>query len=57
MTKTYDMLNMGRSSIDLYSNDIGSPFVNINSFRPGIWGSPFSGTQIRFDDLAVVPQP
>ena len=25
--------------------------------RPGIWGSPFSGTQIRFDDLAVVPQP
>jgi hypothetical protein len=22
---TYDMLNMGRSSIDLYSNDVGTP--------------------------------
>ena len=23
--------------------------------RPGIWGSPFSGTPIRFDDLLIVP--
>ena len=23
--------------------------------RPGIWGSPFSGTPIRFDDLAIAP--
>lgn len=23
--------------------------------RPGVWGSPFSGTPIRFDDLAVTP--
>ncbi len=23
--------------------------------RPGIWGAPFSGTPIRFDDLAVTP--
>jgi hypothetical protein len=23
--------------------------------RPGIWGSPFSGTPIRFDDLMIVP--
>ena len=23
--------------------------------RPGIWGSPFSGTPIRFDDLVIVP--
>jgi hypothetical protein len=23
--------------------------------RPGIWGSPYSGTPIRFDDLVVLP--
>ncbi len=23
--------------------------------RPGVWGSPFSGTPIRFDDLTVTP--
>ena len=23
--------------------------------RPGVWGSPFSGTPIRFDDIAVTP--
>ena len=23
--------------------------------RPGLWGSPFSGTPIRFDDLVIVP--
>ena len=23
--------------------------------RPGVWGSPFSGTPIRFDDLLIVP--
>jgi hypothetical protein len=26
-----------------------------NPGRPSIWGSPFSGTPIRFDDLAVSP--
>jgi len=31
---------MGRSSIDLYSNDIGSPFVNIDSFAAYVGGSP-----------------
>ncbi|GAB4575411.1 MAG: hypothetical protein Kow0077_26770 [Anaerolineae bacterium] len=40
MTKTYDLLNMGRSSIDLYSNDVGSPFVNITSFAAYVGGSP-----------------
>ena len=25
------------------------------SGRPGLWGSPFSGTPIRFDDIAVTP--
>jgi 5-dehydro-2-deoxygluconokinase len=38
--KTYDMLNMGRSSIDLYSNDVGTPFVNISSFAAYVGGSP-----------------
>jgi 5-dehydro-2-deoxygluconokinase len=40
MSKTYDLLNMGRSSIDLYSNDVGSPFVNITSFAAYVGGSP-----------------
>jgi 5-dehydro-2-deoxygluconokinase len=40
MTKTYDVLNMGRSSIDLYSNDVGSPFVDIQSFAAYVGGSP-----------------
>ena len=31
---------MGRSSIDLYSNDVGSPFVEINSFAAYVGGSP-----------------
>jgi 5-dehydro-2-deoxygluconokinase len=40
MAKTYDTLHMGRSSIDLYSNDVGTPFVNINSFAAYVGGSP-----------------
>ena len=30
--RTYDSLHMGRSSIDLYSNDVGAPFSEIGSF-------------------------
>jgi 5-dehydro-2-deoxygluconokinase len=40
MAKTYDVLNMGRSSIDLYSNDVGSPFPDITSFAAYVGGSP-----------------
>lgn len=40
MAKTYDLLNMGRSGIDLYSNDVGAPFVNITSFAAYVGGSP-----------------
>ena len=42
MTKTYDMLNMGRSSLDLYSNDVGTPFVNITNFAAYVGGSPLN---------------
>ena len=38
--RTYDTLHMGRSSIDLYSNDIGAPFVDITSFAAYVGGSP-----------------
>jgi 5-dehydro-2-deoxygluconokinase len=31
---------MGRSSIDLYSNDIGAPFVDITSFASYVGGCP-----------------
>ena len=40
MNKTYDSLHMGRSSIDLYSNDIGTPFEDIDSFAAYVGGSP-----------------
>jgi 5-dehydro-2-deoxygluconokinase len=40
MPPTFDLLDMGRSSIDLYSNDVGVPFVNITSFAAYVGGSP-----------------
>jgi 5-dehydro-2-deoxygluconokinase len=36
----YDTLHMGRSSIDLYSNDVGVPFEEITSFAAYVGGSP-----------------
>lgn len=36
----YDLVTMGRSSIDLYANDIGVPFVDIESFAAYVGGSP-----------------
>jgi 5-dehydro-2-deoxygluconokinase len=36
----YDVLAMGRSSIDLYSNDVGVPFVEIRSFAAYVGGCP-----------------
>jgi len=36
----YDILAMGRSSIDLYANDIGAPFVEIKSFAAYVGGCP-----------------
>lgn len=40
MSKTYDLLTMGRSSIDLYANNIGVPFVDITSFAAYVGGCP-----------------
>ncbi len=40
MEKTYDVLTMGRSSIDLYSNDIGAAFPDIRSFAAYVGGCP-----------------
>ncbi|MDE0610027.1 MAG: 5-dehydro-2-deoxygluconokinase [Anaerolineaceae bacterium] len=40
MARSWQSLHMGRSSIDLYSNDVGSPFVNIDSFAAYVGGSP-----------------
>ena len=40
MTKTYDLLAMGRSSIDLYANDVGAAFVDITSFAAYVGGCP-----------------
>ncbi|RAQ95859.1 5-dehydro-2-deoxygluconokinase [Thermogemmatispora tikiterensis] len=35
-----DLITMGRSSLDLYANDIGVPFVNIRSFAAYVGGCP-----------------
>ncbi len=40
MAERYDILAIGRSSIDLYSNDIGSPFAEITSFGAFVGGCP-----------------
>ena len=39
-SRLYDTLHMGRSCIDLYANDVGAPFTDINSFAAYIGGSP-----------------
>jgi 5-dehydro-2-deoxygluconokinase len=40
--KIYDVLTFGRSSIDLYANEIGAPFVDIKSFGAFVGGSPLN---------------
>lgn len=37
---SFDLITMGRSSIDLYANDVGSPFEEIKSFAAYVGGSP-----------------
>jgi 5-dehydro-2-deoxygluconokinase len=36
----FDLITMGRSSIDLYANDVGTPFADIKSFAAYVGGSP-----------------
>jgi len=38
--RSYDILAMGRSSIDLYANEIGAPFTEIKSFAAYVGGCP-----------------
>ena len=38
--RVYDILAMGRSSIDLYANEIGAPFTEIKSFAAYVGGCP-----------------
>ena len=38
--RDFDILSMGRSSIDLYSNDIGAPFPEIKTFAAYVGGCP-----------------
>src|SRR5258707_5260688 len=39
-SRSYDVITMGRSSIDLYSNDIGVQFVEITNFAAYVGGCP-----------------
>jgi 5-dehydro-2-deoxygluconokinase len=38
--RAYDTFHMGRSGMDLYSNDVGASFVQIRSFAAYVGGSP-----------------
>lgn len=38
----YDVITYGRSSIDLYSNNIGAPFTEIKEFSAFVGGSPLN---------------
>ncbi|MCL8000770.1 PfkB family carbohydrate kinase, partial [Brucella sp. 21LCYQ03] len=40
--KRYDVLTVGRSSIDLYSQNIGAEFVEIKGFDAFVGGSPLN---------------
>ena len=40
--KKYDVITFGRSSIDLYSQDIGAPFNDISGFDAFVGGSPLN---------------
>lgn len=40
LEKRFDLITMGRSGLDLYSNDVGAPFVEIRSFAAYVGGSP-----------------
>ena len=40
--KRYDVITYGRSSIDLYSNNIGAAFVDISEFGAFVGGSPLN---------------
>jgi 5-dehydro-2-deoxygluconokinase len=40
--KNYDLLTLGRSSIDLYSANVGSPFEKISAFNAFVGGCPLN---------------
>lgn len=42
MNKAYDVLTIGRSSIDLYSQNIGASFIDIKGFDAFVGGSPLN---------------
>ena len=37
---SYEVIAIGRSSIDLYSSDIGAPFADIRNFAAYVGGCP-----------------
>ena len=41
-TPTFDLITVGRSSVDLYANDVGAPFEEIGSFAAYVGGSPLN---------------
>lgn len=42
INKKHDLITIGRSSIDLYSQNIGAPFNQIKAFDAFVGGSPLN---------------
>lgn len=40
MTRTYDLVCMGRSTLDLFGDEIGAPFADLGGFRAFVGGCP-----------------
>ena len=40
--KDFDLITFGRSSIDLYSQNIGADFIDIKGFDAFVGGSPLN---------------
>src|SRR5215210_6697258 len=40
MARRYEVLSIGRGSIDLYANEVGVPFTEIKSFAAYVGGCP-----------------
>ena len=60
MEREYDLLTVGRSSIDLYANEVGAPFTEIKSFAAYVGGCPtniaVSATRTSITALIVRPK-
>ena len=53
MTKTYDVLHIGRSSVDLYADDVGAPFSQVKALAA--CGNTTTDIYLTIDDVPAAP--